>query len=204
MRMSEFRWTMIVIVCALLALYISWVGFIASDDVSYFRGAETWLSNPAFAGDDHWTTRFPVTISFAAFITIFGANFTAFAMMSVVWYSATIALVGVVATAIGGWRAGWIAALLAATTSIIVTNASIVNCDLPEAFLLLLGAFLVTRQSPLASIAAGLSWGLAALSRETAVLALAGLVPLFLIGRPLSRNRLLIAAAGVTDRKSVV
>ena len=51
---------------ALAAVRAGWTGFIASDDASYYAGAVEWLRDPPFAGDSHWTTRFPVVLTLAA------------------------------------------------------------------------------------------------------------------------------------------
>ncbi len=197
---DDVRRALVIIAAIAACLALSWVGFIASDDAFYFRGADLVLHNPMFAGDDHWTTRFPVTWSFAAVIALVGNGFHAFAAMSLLWFLALVTLIGIFTAAVSGRRAGWCAVLLAGTTSVIVTNASIVNCDVPEAFFLLLGVYVImvgrTRRT---AYLGGLAWGAAILSRETAILALAGLVPLFIIGRPVERKRLMIAAAGIAS-----
>ncbi len=184
------------------ALTIGWTGFIASDDSLYFVGAEQWLTDPPFAGDNHWATRFPLLWSFAGMLMLFGRNFTAFAATALLWYAALIAVVGLFAARIGGARTGWIAALLAATLPVVVSNATTVGVDLLETMLLLGGAWLlgeggVGRAAMLRGLAAGVLFGTAILCRETSLLSLVAMGPLFLIGRPVSRGSLIAAGLGL-------
>lgn len=180
---------------AAAALWIGWVGFVFSDDVSYHQGALRWLTDPPFAGVDHWTTRFPLVLSLAAAIALLGDGLPALAATSLFWYAATVAAGTVLARRIGGERAGWIAAALLATMPLVATSGTVVNCDLPEAVFLIAGLQLLTGPDrPRHAVLAGLSFGAAILSRETALLALAGLAVPFVIGRPLPRRTLLLAA----------
>ncbi|WP_169715636.1 ArnT family glycosyltransferase [Sphingomonas mucosissima] len=172
----------------------------ASDDSLYHAGAMRWLIDPPFAGSDHWSTRFPLTLSFAAVIAVFGNNFTAFAVTAIIFYVVLVAAVGVFAAKAFTPRTGWIAALLAATLPVVVVHASTVSVDLLEAAALLTGAWLVgsaaeDRVGLMRAAAGGAMFGVAVLCRETSVLALAVLGPL-LIGRPFSRRVLIACAFG--------
>lgn len=187
-------WPFACLAVTILALWIGWVGFIASDDALYQHAAEQWLAHPPFAGDSHWATRFPVVLSLAAMLGAVGRDLLAFHLTSLLWYALLIGLTGRIAWRMAGGRAGWIAATLTATLPVVATNGSIVNCDLPEVFFMLAGAWLLAEARGLrGAAAAGVCFGLAILCRETAILALAGLALPFVIGRPVSR-RLLIAA----------
>lgn len=184
------------------ALTIGWTGFIASDDSLYFVGAERWLTDPPFAGDTHWSTRFPLIFSFDAMLLVFGRNFTAFAATALLWYVVLVVLVGVFVRRLAGERTAWIAMLLAGTMPVIIANATTVSIDLLEASALLCGAWLLGdaeegRRGLRQGFLAGVSFGVAVLGRETAVLSLAGLVPLFLIGKPVRREVLIAAGAGL-------
>lgn len=195
---GEWAWAAALAATVTVALVLGWVGFIASDDALYFRGAELWLERPPFAGDDHWTTRFPVVLTFAAAIALAATGVAAFSVHSLFWYAVTIATVWLVAREVGGQRAAWLAAVLTAVTPVVAFNASIVNCDLAEASFLLLGALLLSRAGTRgAMIGAGMTFGLALLSRETAVLALTGMLALFALGRPIARGRLFVAGIGI-------
>ena len=180
-----------------LALWIGWVGFIASDDALYYYGANRWVTDPPFAGNSHWSTRFPVVLSLALSLLVFGRDMIALNIWAICWFSILVALVGAFCGRLHGQRAGWIAAILVGTLPVVIVNATIVNCDLPEVIFLLAGAWLLAEaRSTKVAFAAGICFGLAMLSRETAVLSLAGLGLLFLLGGPIDRKTLLIAALG--------
>lgn len=191
----------VLLLCA-FAVAIGWTGYIASDDASYYLGARQWLINPPFAGGDHWTTRFPLVLSLAGAIVLTGDAPLALGVTAIGWYVAFSGATALLANRVGGSRVGLIAVLLVGTLPLVATSASIVNCDLPEVTFLIVGLWLLAgpaadgRPGSTAAFAAGISFGLAILCRETAVLALAGLGVLFLLGRPLSRRMLLLAAAG--------
>jgi 4-amino-4-deoxy-L-arabinose transferase-like glycosyltransferase len=187
------------LILTLLAVWIGWVGYIASDDSFYFAGAERWVDAPPFGGDGHWTTRFPVVLSFALSLKLLGKGFMAFHSTSIGWFILLIALVGMMTARLAGSRAGWIAAALVGTMPTLATFASIVNCDMPELIFILIGAWLLgtgRERGTRHGFFAGISFGLAFLSRETAALPIIGLLPVFLLGRPIKRQTLLWAAAG--------
>lgn len=195
-------WPALLLLVAVAALAIGWVGFIASDDSLYHAGAMRWLTDGPSPGADHWSTRFPLILSFAALIRLIGPGFGAFDAVSLLWYGALVAIAGGCAARIGGVRAGWIAAVLIATMPVIVSHASTVSCDLAEAFFLIAGAWALSggnaaRRGLLLGAIGGICFGLAILCRETALLALVGLGPLFLIGRPLNRRLFLAAGVGL-------
>jgi 4-amino-4-deoxy-L-arabinose transferase-like glycosyltransferase len=200
-RQNHLRWAIALGVLGIAALWIAWIGFLDSDDSLYYFAAVRWVDQPPFAGDNHWATRFPVVMSFAALLALMGKGFAAFHVMSVGWFIALITITGMFARSIAGARAGWIAAILVATMPTLATYASIVNCDMPEAVFLVGGAWVLgsagKASRPLHhGLYAGLSFGMAVLCRETAVLPLIGLVPVFLFGRPVRRKVLLASAAG--------
>jgi len=176
-----------------VALWVGWIGFIASDDALYYAGAHRWATEPPFAGSDHWTTRLPLMLLFAGVLRIAGENFAAFAITAIIPYAALVALAWRLGDAVEA-GAGWFAAALVATTPVVVGQASTVGIDLIEGALLLGGALLIGRGR---GLAAGFCFGLAIVCRETAILAIAGLGPVFLLGRPLARRTLVEAGAGV-------
>jgi hypothetical protein len=191
-------WAGLVLLAMIAALACGWTGFIASDDSLYFEGAWRWLTDPPFAGTNHWETRFPLVLGFAGVIHLVGAGFTAFALTAVAFYALFVATTGIFTARIAGERAGWIAAILAATLPVAVANATTVSVDLLEASLLLAGiALLGSASGRFAHGAlAGIAFGLALLCRETTALPLIGLVLVFLIGRPVDRGVLVAAGLG--------
>jgi 4-amino-4-deoxy-L-arabinose transferase-like glycosyltransferase len=190
-----------VLLLALAAVSIGWTGFIASDDELYYGGALRWSEGQVFAGDSHWTTRFPLVLTLAANIKLFGAGPMALHATAAMWFVAFVTATIVLARQIAGDRAGWVAGALAATLPLNATGASIVNCDLPEATFLLLGAAALIGQLDRPRIAhlvaAGMACGLAILCRETGVLALLGYGLLFLAGRPLPRWAWIAFGSGI-------
>ncbi|WEK42563.1 MAG: glycosyltransferase family 39 protein [Candidatus Sphingomonas colombiensis] len=198
----SWHWPAILIVAVGLALWIGWVGFIASDDSLYYVGAQAWLEHPPVAGADHWSTRFPLILTFAGVIATVGRNYAAFAVTAVLFYVVLVVLVGFFARGVGGQRAGWIAALLTATLPVVVFHASTVSVDLLEVSALIAGAMLLGRATDdrvglWRGGGAGLCFGIAILCRETSVLALVAFVPMFLIGRPVPRRVLVAAGVGL-------
>lgn len=184
------------------ALWVGWTGYIASDDSLYFFGAERWLTTPPFAGDNHWTTRFPLLWRFAAMLFLFGKGFTAFAATALLWYAVLVAVVGLFVRWLAGDRAGWIAALLVGTMPVIVGNATTVSVDLIEAALLVGGGWLLGQAGGAhgnggRGLLAGLCFGTAIICRETALLSMLAFGPMFLVGRPVSRQALLAAGIGL-------
>ncbi|MCC2978842.1 glycosyltransferase family 39 protein [Sphingomonas sp. IC4-52] len=200
-RVRAATWFGLVVVAMAAALYVGWIGFMASDDSLYHAGAVRWLVDPPFAGSDHWSTRFPLTLTFAAVIAVVGNNFAAFAVTAMLFYVLLVVVVGGFAAAVGSPRAGWIAALLTATLPVVVSHATTVSVDLIEAAALVVGAWLLgsSREDPGGLLRAGLGgvmFGTAVLCRETSVLPLMVLGPLFLIGRPLPRRVLMACGIG--------
>ena len=195
---SDLRWFALLLIVAVAAIGIGWTGFIASDDALYHAGATEWLRDPPFPGSDHWTTRFPLVLSFAGVIALVGDGYGAFATTAVLFYLLLVGTVGAFGRSVGGAGTGWIAALLLATLPVVVAQATTVGVDLLEASLLLAGLALLTRAEPKVahSPIAGACFGLAMLCRETTALPLVGLVPLFLIGRPVGRGALVAAGLG--------
>ncbi len=194
-------WPLLALSGATLALAIGWIGFAASDDAAYYFAASRWLEHAPQPGDDHWGTRFPLILSLALSLALLGKGAAAMTLTALGWYAALLASVRAVSRRIATPRAAWVATMLVATMPVVVTNATTVSCDLTEAVFLLLGGRLLgdvaagkgRRWTPLA---AGVAFGTAILCRETAVLALFGLVPLFAIGRPITRRALIVVALG--------
>jgi len=193
-------WPALLLIVAAAAAAAGWTGFIASDDELYYEGALRWANGEAFPGDNHWTTRFPLVLTLAAAIKLVGPTVMALHLAAAFWFAIFVAMGTLLAARIAGERGGWFAGLLLASMPLNAIGASIVNCDLPEATFLMLGAWLLIGEigQPRLGrcVLAGAAFGLAMLCRETAVLALSGLGILFLVGRPLPRWALLAAGGG--------
>jgi 4-amino-4-deoxy-L-arabinose transferase-like glycosyltransferase len=195
---SNLLWCSLLLIVAVAAVLIGWTGFIASDDALYHAGATEWLRDPPFPGGNHWTTRFPLVLSFAGVIALIGDGFAAFATTALLFHVLLVAAVWAFGRSIGGTRTGWLAAVLTATLPVVLTQATTVGVDLLEASLLLSGIMLLTRAGAkhTDALAAGACFGLAMLCRETTALPLFGLLPLFLLGRPVGRAALIAVGIG--------
>jgi 4-amino-4-deoxy-L-arabinose transferase-like glycosyltransferase len=197
---AAWAWPLLVVLVAAASAAAGWTGFIASDDELYYGGALRWAQGEAFAGDSHWTTRFPLILTLAAIIKLVGAGVMALHLTAILWFGIFVTTGILLARRVAGERGGWIAGLLLASMPLNALGASIVNCDLPEATFLMLGAWLligkVDRPRLSRCLLAGVAFGLAMLCRETAVLALAGFGVLFLFGRPLPRWAIFAAGCG--------
>ncbi|KKC26055.1 ArnT family glycosyltransferase [Sphingomonas sp. SRS2] len=198
MMLRNAGWPILLAVLGIAAVWAGWVGFMASDDGLYYYAALQWFTNPPAPGANHWATRFPVVLGFVGSIAMFGRSLLAFHLVSLFWYLAIVGVTAGLSWQLAGRRAGWIAAILAATLPVIATNASIVNCDLPEAVFLVGGLWLLIggRQTR-SALFAGCSFGHAVLCRETAILALAGLAIPFLMRGAAMRRRLLLVGVGI-------
>lgn len=198
---DSLRWSALLVLALAAALWIGWIGFMASDDGLYYIAAARWADNPPFAGDNHWATRFPIVISFAGALLATGKGMLAFHITSIGWFVALIAIGGLFTASLAGARAGWIAAILTATMPTLATFGSVVNCDMAEAFFLIAGAWILgsanKRGGAVAGLLSGLCFGVAALCRETAILPLVGLLPIFLLGRPVQRKTLIACGIGI-------
>ena len=70
---ARLAWPLAIALVAAVAVACGWTGFIASDDELYYGGALKWAAGEPFAGDSHWTTRFPLVLTLAAMIKLVGA-----------------------------------------------------------------------------------------------------------------------------------
>ncbi len=104
-RARTLPWLLVLLACAAAALWIGWIGFEASDDSLYWQGAMKVMTQPPFPGDNHWTTRFPLTLTFAAVLRAMGQGFAAFAVTAMIFYAALVAVTGVFAAKVAGARA---------------------------------------------------------------------------------------------------
>ncbi|MBA3940095.1 MAG: hypothetical protein C0520_02665 [Sphingopyxis sp.] len=187
---------------ALFALLVTlaWVGFIASDDVTYARGAYGWIEHFPFVGG-HGTIRYPITIPMALSFLTLGGNEFAMVLPSLLY---------LVAFLIAAWRAtrdvagplpAFFALLACATSPLLVVQASIANVDVIE-MALLFGAWILCFRCLEAGpnrarlIGSGALVGLAFLVRETAIFIIPFFGLLFLAGHRFRRWHYLWIAVG--------
>ncbi len=188
-----------------LALFVlltalAWVGFIASDDVTYARGAYGWIEHFPFVGG-HGTIRYPITIPMALSFLTFGGNEFAMVLPSLLYLIGFLIAAWRVTRDVAGPLPAFFALLACVTSPLLVVEASIANVDFIE-MALLFGAWLLCfrclEEGPGRArlIGAGALVGLAFLARETAIFIIPFFGLLFLAGHRMGRWHYLWIAVG--------
>ncbi|MGB5078523.1 MAG: glycosyltransferase family 39 protein [Sphingorhabdus sp.] len=177
-----------------------WVGFLASDDVTYAIGAYGWIEQFPFVGG-HGTIRYPITIPMALSFTALGENEFAMVLPSLVYMLAFLVLAWHVIRSAAGSLAATSALIALAFSPLLVIQASIASVDIVEMACLFASVFLFWRcldHGPRAGtlFAAGAMAGLAFLTRETAIFIVLFFAVLFLFGHRFGRGHYLWIAAG--------
>jgi 4-amino-4-deoxy-L-arabinose transferase-like glycosyltransferase len=191
-------WLGLVVVCALVAM--GWIGFLASDDVTYAIGAYGWIEHFPFVGG-HGTIRYPITIPMALSFVTFGENEYAMVLPSLLYMLGFLVFVWHVVRDIdGSWAATSVLGILA-ISPLLVIQSSIASVDIVEmsflfASVLLFWRCLDTGPNPRRLFVAGAMAGLAFLTRETAIFVAVFYAILFLIGHRFHRGHYLWIAAG--------
>ena len=191
-------WLGLVMFCALVAM--GWIGFLASDDVTYAIGAYGWIEHFPFVGG-HGTIRYPITIPMALSFLTFGENEFAMVLPSLIYMLGFLVLTWhVVRDAAGNWAATSALGILA-ISPLLVIQSSIASVDIVEMSFLFASVLLFWRcldSGPNAHrlFAAGAMAGLAFLTRETAIFVALFYAILFLVGHRFHRGHYLWIAAG--------
>lgn len=184
----------------LLLVALSWVGFIASDDVTYAKGAYGWIEHFPYVGG-HGTIRYPITIPMALSFVTFGENEFAMVLPSLLYLILFLVMVWRVTRDVAGPLPAFCALLACATSPLIVVQSSIANVDMIE-MALLFGAWLLCFRCLEGGpdrgrlLGAGALVGLAFLTRETAIFVAVYFGLLFLAGHRFNRWHYLWMAAG--------
>lgn len=183
---------------ALVSLF--WVGFVASDDVTFATGGYGWIEDFPFVGG-HGTIRYPITIPMAVSFFSFGGNEVAMILPSLLYMMGAITIAFLLIGRAAGMRAAVLALLCVVTAPLFVVQGSIANVDMPELFYQLASFALFVkglRQTAPARwfFAAGVMAGLGFLTRETSVFIAGFYALLFIAGYQQSRWRYLWIAAG--------
>ncbi len=190
------------IALALFALLVAlaWVGYIASDDVTYARGAYGWIEHFPFVGG-HGTIRYPITIPMALSSLTFGGNEFAMVLPSLLYLIGFLVAAWRVTRDVAGPVPAFFALLACVTSPLLVVEASIANVDVIE-MALLFGAWLLCfrclEEGPGRArlIGAGALVGVAFLARETAIFIIPFFGLLFLAGHRFNRWHYLWIAVG--------
>lgn len=189
-----------------LALFLalvgfSWVGLIASDDVTYAHGAYGWLQHFPYVGG-HGTIRYFIAIPMALAFRLFGENEYAMALPSLLYALAFLVVAWRVTRDVAGAWPAFGALLALATSPLLVIQSSIANVDAIE-MAFLFGSVVLTWRCLDAGKAdarrlflAGVLAGCAFLTRETAIFVAVFYALLFLAGHRLPRLSYFWVAAG--------
>jgi 4-amino-4-deoxy-L-arabinose transferase-like glycosyltransferase len=191
-------WIGLILFCALVAA--GWVGFLASDDVTYALGAYGWIEQFPFVGG-HGTIRYPITIPMALSFLTFGENEFAMVLPSLLYMIAFLALVWHVVRSACGSIAATSALGVLAISPLLVIQSSIASVDIVEMAFLFSSVLLFWRSldagpNRLQLFVAGILAGLAFLTRETAIFVAVFYALLFIIGHRFHRGHYLWIAAG--------
>ena len=127
---------------ALLAM--AWVGFIASDDVTYALGAYGWVEHFPFVGG-HGTIRYPITIPIALSFSVFGENEFALVLPSLLYMFAFIGLAWKACRTVAGPVPAFGALIALVTSPLLVIQSTIARVDVVEMALLFGSLFLTWR-----------------------------------------------------------
>jgi 4-amino-4-deoxy-L-arabinose transferase-like glycosyltransferase len=191
----------VILAVFLFLIRINWVGYIASDDAVYLKGAYGLLNEFPFLGE-HGTFRFIITAPIAASISLFGENEIAIALPTILYALALITMLIGFIRRVSDLRAVFIIAPLLVTAPILVIHSTIASIDIIEALFVFASLFLFVQASrgegkaTKALMLSGMMAGLAFLTRETAVFLLVFYGALFLMGIGIKRLHYFIMALG--------
>lgn len=184
-----------------VAIYLTFVGYLESDDLFYYSGAMGWLTHFPYVGSNHWSIRHCIVLPMALGFKLFGQSEATLLLPSLCYACFLLILLGSIAGYLAGWKAGWLAVALSGTTPAIATGASFVATDIPEAFFVIasiwswhLGREL--RQDRF-MVLSGLAAGCALITRETTVALLLFYVAQFVFGRGRGFRAYLLLAVGL-------
>ena len=189
----------LLIVSFFIIILFAWTGYLASDNMMYTSAAQGWLSDPGYLGKNHWSLRTPAVIPIVISFGIFGVNEYSLALTSTFYFALLCILFYWITDRVYDARAALISTLVLITTPLLALESTIAGCDLAEVFFIFTSltlAYLGTRKSaPLYMIAAGISAGLAWMTRETSTALLLFYGLQFLLGRKEHRKLLFILLA---------
>ncbi len=183
-----------------LLIAFNWVGFIASDDVTFARGAYGWIEHFPYVGG-HGTIRYTITMPMAVAFRLFGENEFAMALPGIVYLTGFVMLAWRAVAQIYGKQAAFGATLALATSPLLVINASVAGIDIIEMFFLWASVYLFwrcTEDGPTTArlVGAGAMAGIGFLTRETAIFIALFYAVFFVIGYRFDRRLYLWIAAG--------
>ncbi len=195
------------ICCFLVAVDVFWVGFLGSDDSLYWEAAGGWLTHFPWLGANHWALRHTLVIPIAIARALLGDGLPALLLPSLLYAIGIVAVTALWVRRAAGTRAAASAMALVVTNPRFVLISSIADIDVAEIFFVLTAFALIARAMERTAavpslphwgllLSAGVSLGLAMLSRETTVFAIVAIGLLFLAGFGMRRANYLIIGVG--------
>lgn len=188
--------------CFLLMLVLFWFGPRGSDDTLYWRAATDWFQTVPYIGPEHWDLRHTIVLPLVLARIVLGDGPLSLAMPSILAALAVIALAGVWVREAAGAVSAWFAVLLIATGPLLVLLSSTADIDFIEIAYVLASLFLLQRSMTRGPswpglLGSGVAMGLALVSRETSIFAVAALGLLFLAGYGMPRRWYLVFGIGL-------
>jgi hypothetical protein len=187
-----------------ISLYLAWIGYQGwgLDDFHYLRAAKAWATDAPYIGTTHWELRLGMVLPLAASVALFGFNEPALLLVPVFYYLALLAVTYWFVRALVGQSHACISVLVVATVPLVAAWGTTPRVAIAECFYLVVAfwglayAAIVPERARRAMIVSGLAFGLAWLSRESALGFAIGLVFLAVLGSPILRSRYIWFAVG--------
>jgi 4-amino-4-deoxy-L-arabinose transferase-like glycosyltransferase len=185
----------------LIVVGVFWTGPLGSDDSLYWDASSGWLRHFPYLGKSHWGLRHTLVIPLALTRLALGDGLPALVLPTLLAALALIAVLVLWTWRISDGRATILAIALLVTNPLLVTLSSAAWIDPIEILFVFAGFALIARAmdngpSLLPLLSAGVFAGLALMSRETTVFALAAVGLLFLAGYGMERRWYLVIGLG--------
>jgi 4-amino-4-deoxy-L-arabinose transferase-like glycosyltransferase len=178
-----------------------WIGPLGSDDSLYWEASSSWLKHVPFVGGTHHSLRHTLVIPLALSRLALGDGLPALVLPTIVAALALVVVLVLWTWRVSDGRATLVAAALLVTNPLLVALSSAAWID-PVELLFVFAAVALTarafRKGPswVTLLSAGMLAGLALMSRETTIFALAALGLLFVAGYGMERRWYLVIGLG--------
>ena len=194
-----FLYPSVILLVTALTLTFAWVGWLDSDDKNHLVGAYGWMNDFPYLAKTHAALRHTIAIPVGTSFRIFGVSEFSLILPNLLQYFATVLITWSFVRRSFGDNVSLLACALIATVPLFPIFASVVFTETTELFYLML-SFWFFHEATLRSnkviwlIGAGLSAGLAWLTRETTAALLMLYAVLFLYGYGMPRKLYWIVA----------
>ena len=147
----------------------------SSDEQRYLEAALAWIAHGPAPGTTHWSLRHPLILSIVAAFRTFGISLWSLQLVPRLYGDLLFAVTVPMLTRHAGWRVALTWLVLALAMPVLHVNATNCGPEIPE---LAFGAISLWclfearnggRRAPVLTIASGLSFALAVMTRETAL-----------------------------------